>query len=102
MWRTRVRYCCMIDSSAAAPRSAAYNPRSMRFERGVLRIGGLSAAALAKRYGTPLFAYDAAILRRQIERLRQAFASLPFRPFYAMKANGSLAILRLVHANGFG
>jgi len=74
----------------------------MRFERGVLRIGGLSAAALAKRYGTPLFAYDAAILRRQIERLRQAFASLPFRPFYAMKANGSLAILRLVHANGFG
>ena len=68
----------------------------------MLRVGEVAAADLANRYGTPLYVYDAAILRRQIERVKRAFASLPFRPFYAMKANGSLAILELIRKNGFG
>ncbi len=67
-----------------------------------MQIGNVSAAEIAKRYGTPVYVYDAAIIRRQIERVKRAFASLPFRPFYAMKANGSLAILRLVREGGFG
>jgi diaminopimelate decarboxylase len=65
-------------------------------------IGDVPAADLANRYGTPLYAYDAAIIRRQIERVKRAFASLPFRPFYAMKANGALAILDLIRKQGFG
>ena len=36
------------------------------------------------------------MIRRQIARVQRAFAALPFRPFYAMKANGTLAILRLI------
>ena len=68
----------------------------------MLNVGGVSAADLASRYGTPLYVYDASIIRRQIERVKRAFAALPFRPFYAMKANGSLAILDLVRRNGFG
>ncbi len=74
----------------------------MRFENGVLYIGNHSSIDLANRYGTPLYVYDAEIIRRQIERVKRAFAALPFRPFYAMKANGSLAILDLVRRNGFG
>jgi len=74
----------------------------MRFEHGVLHIGDVSVADLAARFDTPLYVYDAAIVRRQIERVRRAFAALPFRPFYAMKANGALAILRIVHGEGFG
>jgi diaminopimelate decarboxylase len=68
----------------------------------MLRVGEVAAADLASRYGTPLYVYDSAIIRRQIERVKRAFASLPFRPFYAMKANGSLAILELIRNNGFG
>ena len=56
----------------------------MRFEHGVLHIGDVSVADLAARFDTPLYVYDAAIVRRQIERVRRAFAALPFRPFYAM------------------
>lgn len=68
----------------------------------MLRVGEVPAPDLANRYGTPLYVYDAAIIRRQIERVKRAFASLPFRPFYAMKANGSLAILDLIRRHGFG
>jgi diaminopimelate decarboxylase len=72
------------------------------FQNGVLHIGGVSAADLAARYGTPLYVYDASVIRRQIERVKSAFGALPFRPFYAMKANGALAILDIVRKNGFG
>jgi len=74
----------------------------LRFVDGILRIGNLSAPDIAQRFGTPLYVYDRATIIRQIERVRKAFAGLPFRPFYAMKANSALAILRLVHEHGFG
>jgi diaminopimelate decarboxylase len=74
----------------------------MRFVDGVLHIGDVSAAELARRFGTPLYVYEAGMIRRQIGRVRRAFERLPFRPFYAMKANGALAILREVQNAGFG
>ena len=74
----------------------------LSFPDDVLHIGGVSAAELAERYGTPLYIYDASVIRRQIDRVKNAFRTLPFRPFYAMKANGALAILDLVRKNGFG
>jgi diaminopimelate decarboxylase len=74
----------------------------MHFSRGVLHIGDISALDIVSRYGTPLYAYDAAVIRRQVERVRDAFSRLPFRPFFAMKANGNAAILRLIHEYGFG
>jgi diaminopimelate decarboxylase len=74
----------------------------MRYENSVLHIGNLSTTTLAERFGTPVYVYDAAVLRRQIENVRSAFAGIPFRPFYAMKANGNLSILRLMRESGFG
>ena len=74
----------------------------MEYRHRVLHIGDLSATELAARFGTPLYVYDAAALRTQIENVRDAFSALPFRPFYAMKANGNLSILRLVREHGFG
>src|SRR5437763_4591454 len=74
----------------------------MHFADGVLHIANVSALDLARRFGTPFYVYDAAVIRRQIERVKRAFAQLPFQPFYAMKANGALAILRLVREAGFG
>ncbi|HYM60870.1 MAG TPA: diaminopimelate decarboxylase [Thermoanaerobaculia bacterium] len=74
----------------------------MQVQNGVLYIGGVPAIDLAARFGTPLFVYDAAVIRRQTANVKRAFAALPFRPFYAMKANGSLAILDLIRREGFG
>jgi diaminopimelate decarboxylase len=50
---------------------------------------------LAQRYGTPLWVYDAAIIREQIARLR------PFDVIrYAQKASANLHLLRLMRAEG--
>src|ERR1043165_5453531 len=74
----------------------------MHYADGVLHIANISALDLARRFGTPLYVYDAAVLRRQAERVKRPFTRLPFQPFYAMKANSNLSILRLVHQHGFG
>jgi diaminopimelate decarboxylase len=74
----------------------------MEYQSNVLHIGGVSTADLASEFGTPLYVYDAAVLRRQIANVRNAFAALPFQPFYAMKANSNLALLRIVREQGFG
>ena len=74
----------------------------LSYRSGTLHIGEVSAADLASRYGTPLYIYDALVIERQIGNLRRAFGGLPFQPFYAMKANGNLALLRLIREQGFG
>jgi diaminopimelate decarboxylase len=74
----------------------------MRYVDNVLHIGSVAATTIAERFGTPVYVYDAAVIRRQLARVREAFAGLPFRAFYAMKANSNLAILRLIHTAGFG
>jgi diaminopimelate decarboxylase len=74
----------------------------MEYINGILHIGGVAATQLAAEFGTPLYVYDASVIRRQLERIRTAFRDLPFRAFYAMKANGNLSLLRLVREHGFG
>jgi len=74
----------------------------MEYRDHVLHIGNLSAEVLAARFGTPFYVYDAAVIRRQIENVLGAFSGLPFRAFYAMKANGNLSILRMLREHGFG
>jgi diaminopimelate decarboxylase len=74
----------------------------MQYRNQILHIGNVSTLDLAERFGTPLYAYDAGLIRRQIGNLQRAFGSMPLRPFYAMKANGNVAILRMFREAGFG
>src|ERR1051325_4323005 len=74
----------------------------MEYRSETLYIGNVATTELAERFGTPLYVYDAGVIRGQIENVREAFKQLPFRPFYAMKANSNLSILRLVREAGFG
>jgi diaminopimelate decarboxylase len=74
----------------------------MGYRDRVLHLGGISAAELIEHYGSPLYVYEAATIERQVARLTAAMSRFPFRPFYAMKANGNLEILRRVAARGFG
>jgi diaminopimelate decarboxylase len=54
----------------------------------------------AQTFGTPLYAYDWAIIERQLERLRTAFGEAKL--FYAMKANPALGILQRLQARDVG
>jgi diaminopimelate decarboxylase len=58
-------------------------------------ISNLSVNELSRRFGTPLYVYDAAKILERIEDLR-AFDTIR----YAQKANSSLAILDLVRRQG--
>jgi len=74
------------------------------FERrgGVLLCDGTSLEEAAERYGTPLYLYSRALLTEAFEAYDTAFASVPHRICYALKANNSRALLRILCSLGAG
>lgn len=66
-----------------------------------LAVGGISASELADRYGTPLYIYDAALLRNRLRQLRQ---HLPARldVYFSVKANPNPEIIRCFVSEGTG
>lgn len=57
---------------------------------------------LAASHGTPLYVYSAAMIRERIRAFAHAFRSVPHTLCYSVKANSSLAILRLIARAGAG
>lgn len=58
-------------------------------------------AALARRFGTPLYVYDAAVVRDRYRALRGAFTR-PVLVCYALKANSSRAVASVLAREGAG
>lgn len=63
---------------------------------------GVRASSLAARHGTPLYIYSTAMIRSRLAAFQDALRSLPHTICYSVKANSTLAILRLVAAEGAG
>jgi diaminopimelate decarboxylase len=61
---------------------------------------GVSLEDTARAHGTPLYVYSAASIRNAYRELDEAFAAHPHRIHYAMKANSSLAVVRLLREAG--
>lgn len=57
---------------------------------------------IAETVGTPVYVYNAEAVRRRYAELTAAFASVPHRVHYAVKANGNLAVLGLMRRLGTG
>ncbi len=66
------------------------------FERrdGMLACDGVSLEEAARRFSTPLYVYSAQAIRDAFAAYDRAFAAVPHRICYALKANGTGAILR--------
>ncbi|MGC9444079.1 MAG: diaminopimelate decarboxylase [Candidatus Methanospirareceae archaeon] len=69
---------------------------------GHLSFGGADVVELAERYGTPLYVTDEAIIRANFRRYKDAFAAVNTAIYFAVKANGNLAILRILAQEGAG
>lgn len=69
---------------------------------GELRCDGVSLAEAARRFGTPLYVYSRAAIEERWASYERAFAPVPHRICYAVKANGNGAILRLFAGLGAG
>jgi len=67
-----------------------------------LQIGGVAAARLADDFGTPLYVYDAAEIRRAFARIVRANPYQPVQIHYACVTNANIAILRMIRAMGGG
>ena len=65
-------------------------------------IGGVPVGHILGMAGTPVYVYDAAIMKRQVDRLRVAFSSAPLRIMYACKALSNINVLRLMRRFGTG
>ncbi len=69
---------------------------------GSLECDGVPLEAIAAAHGTPLYVYSAAALRSGYDAYVRAFAPIPHRICYALKANSCGALLRLLAARSAG
>lgn len=76
-------------------------PNSARLDGDTLALGGLAAAELAERFGTPLVVYCEETLRAQARALRASVGERG-RVFYGTKAFPNVALLRLLREEGIG
>jgi diaminopimelate decarboxylase len=69
---------------------------------GVLGFDPALLASIAQRAGTPTYVYSANLIRAQFHALRDALHGIQHRVCYSVKANGNLAVLRVLQAAGAG
>ncbi len=69
---------------------------------GHLLIEQVPLTAIAARFGTPCYVYSRAQLVRNWQAYDSAFGARAHRIHYAVKANGNLALLQVLHQLGSG
>lgn len=72
------------------------------YRGGELFAENVSVAELAATYGTPLYIYCAATLRRHFKAFDSAFNGLPHLTCFSVKANSNLAVLKTLADQGAG
>src|SRR5450432_3337561 len=63
---------------------------------------GVALAEIAARVGTPCYVYSAGAILANFRAYDQTFGAMPHTICYAVKANGNLAVLRLLAEAGAG
>ena len=58
--------------------------------------------SIAKKYGTPLYIYDEAIIKSRCSLLKESFKEVHVQWMYAVKANDNPHILKIIQQSGFG
>jgi diaminopimelate decarboxylase len=80
----------------------SYRSAASRTQVPDLYCESVSLEDLAASHGTPLYVYSAAMIRSRLNAFACVFQSTPHTLCYSVKANSSLAILRLIAATGAG
>ena len=84
----------------ASPTDVAARP--FHYQKRILQCGGLDLSDVAAQFGTPLYIYSAEHMLSRLALFEECFAFHPHTVCYAVKANSSLAILRLLGDRGAG
>jgi diaminopimelate decarboxylase len=78
------------------------SPRPFVYRNRMLHCDGADLSTLAADHGTPLYIYSAQQISDRFQLFEEAFKEQPHTICYAVKANSSLAILRLLARQGAG
>jgi diaminopimelate decarboxylase len=90
------------DRSGKIPSVTLERP-AFSFDGGAgLSCDGIPLAEIATAAGTPTYVYSAESIRSTWRRFDAAFSGVPHAIHYALKANSTLALLRLLRALGSG
>lgn len=77
-------------------------PPAFPLRRSGLHCESVPLARLAAEFGTPLYVYSASCIGGRYRAFDRAFGSVPHTACYSVKANPSLALLRLLAGMGAG
>jgi diaminopimelate decarboxylase len=91
-----------IKKPSATKTLPASNPRPFAYRNRTLHCDAASLPELAAAHGTPLYVYSQEHLLGRLALFEQAFAAVPHTICYAVKANSSLALLKLLGKQGSG
>jgi diaminopimelate decarboxylase len=95
-----------VTSDSAAPGSPAPPvsmldaPIGFSERNGAWACDGVSLAAIAREVGTPCYVYSAALIRARYARLTAALSGCRHSVHYALKANSTLGLVRLIQGLG--
>jgi diaminopimelate decarboxylase len=87
-------------SFTVSSRVPAVNQAFLQHTPDGFRIESVPAAAVAAALGTPCYVYSAGAIRDAYHRLDAAFGVRPHAIHYALKANSTLALVRLLRGLG--
>jgi len=76
--------------------------KPVAYQHGALAMDGVDLSAIAAKAGTPCYVYSAAAILENFRAYDSAFGDTPHTVCYAVKANGNLAVLRLLAQAGAG
>ena len=69
-------------------------------DQNTFTLQGIDPIQLLEQYGSPLYVYDGATIRRKVNELQHAFSGINMKIKYACKANTNLSVLRLMRSIG--
>ena len=74
----------------------------MKYKSDKFFIENISAAKIAKKFGTPLYCYSKGFLNKNIDNFKHNFKSIKPLIFFSIKANNNLEILKIIKKNNLG
>ncbi|MEO8225826.1 MAG: diaminopimelate decarboxylase [Gemmatimonadota bacterium] len=97
-----------MGQSVLTPAARHADSAALLADAGLVRDGaslimaGVPLSRIADEIGTPAYVYNAESIRARYTELDTALAGVPHRICYAVKANGNLAVLRVLRDLGAG
>lgn len=74
----------------------------MKLEDKTYKIQNITVEYLAEKFGTPLYVYDAEVIKEHLDRFRQGFSSVDLKVKYACKALTNMSVMKYLLKQGTG